>query len=728
VDTSIVLDGVKRVAPRAELITLAGEKDAANTFEHPDLVAPVHSEIDAAPEFKHTIPAMSVQCIRIGVGQQPQLSSGNPIFKDVFTADPTALAVGDTLYVYVGHDEAKDGEMFNMKEWLCYSTQDMRTWTSHGPVLRPTDFKWAVRDAWASHVTEKDGKFYFYTTVQHDKTKPGKAIGVAVSDSPTGPFVDARGSALITDDMTPSDRHWDDIDPAVFIDDDGTAWMFWGNPYLYYVRLKPNMIEIDGSIGKVDVPNYTEGPWLHKRGDIYYLTYAAFAHQGMAEKICYATAPSITGPWTYQGILTGHAKNSYTIHPAIVEFKGQWYFFYHNAALTIDGVKGALGRRSVCVEYLYYNPDGTIQPITQTVEGVSLPPKPMASESADSAALPVQAECARNPVIWADVPDIAMIRVGDTYYMSSTTMHMSPGLPIMKSKDLVNWELVGYAYDTLADNEALRLENGRNAYGAGSWASSLRYHDGTFYASTFSSTTGKTHVYTTKNIEIGPWTEVAFSPSLHDHTLFFDDDGRVYMIYGVGDIRLIELSADASGIKPGGMNRVIIPNASLVAGGRVGLPAEGSQMIKVDGKYYLFNITWPRGDMRTQIVHRADTITGPYEGRVVLRDQGRRARKHHRHARRQVVCLPVPGPRRRGPRALHRAHAMGRRLARPGRRWQGADDVGHPRRRGRTGQHRRFRRIRPTSRRPRLAAGVAVEPQPGPSSTGRSPSVPVGCV
>lgn len=229
---------------------------------------------------------------------------------------------------------------------------------------------------------------------------------------------------------------------------------------------------------------------------------------------------------------------------------------------------------------------------------------------------------ATNPVIWADVPDIAMIRVGDTYYMSSTTMHMSPGLPIMKSQDLVNWELVGYAYETLADNESLRLENGRNAYGAGSWASSLRFHDGTFYASTFSSTTNKTHIYTTKDIETGPWTETTFSPSLHDHTLFFDDDGRVYMIYGGGDIRLVELNDDVSGIKPGGVNRVIIPNASRVAGGRVGLPAEGSQMIKVHGKYYLFNITWPRGDMRTQIVHRADRIDGPYEGRVVLRDQG----------------------------------------------------------------------------------------------------------
>src|SRR5262249_13674908 len=128
---------------------------------------------------------------------------------------------------------------------------------------------------------------------------------------------------------------------------------------------------------------------------------------------------------------------------------------------------------------------------------------------------PVTAK-AQNPILWADVPDIAMIRVGDTYYMSSTTMHMSPGLPIMKSKDLVNWELASYAYDTLGDNDALTLRNGKNAYGAGSWASSLRYHDGTFYVTTFSSTVGKTHIYSTKDIEEGPWKETSFRPSLHD--------------------------------------------------------------------------------------------------------------------------------------------------------------------------------------------------------------------
>ena len=136
-----------------------------------------------------------------------------------------------------------------------------------------------------------------------------------------------------------------------------------------------------------------------------------------------------------------------------------------------------------------------------------------------------------NPILWADVPDPSVIRVGDTYYMSSTTMHMSPGLPIMKSRDLANWQMAGYAYDVLGDSDALTLQNGRNAYGRGSWASSLRYHDGTFYVSTFSQTTGKTYVFRTRDIERGPWKETSFSPALHDHSLFFDDDGRVSMIY-----------------------------------------------------------------------------------------------------------------------------------------------------------------------------------------------------
>lgn len=232
------------------------------------------------------------------------------------------------------------------------------------------------------------------------------------------------------------------------------------------------------------------------------------------------------------------------------------------------------------------------------------------------------AQQARNPIIFADVPDMSMIRVGDTYYMSSTTMHMSPGVPIMSSKDLVNWKLIGYCYDTLVNNDEMNLDNGKFTYGRGSWASCIRYHNGTFYVTTFSATSGRTHIYTTKNIEKGPWKATSFSPSLHDHSLFFDDDGRVYMIYAAGKLRLVELNADLSGIKPGTTEQVIIENASAPAGNNINLQAEGSQLFKVNDKYYLFNITWPRGGMRTVVIHRADKITGPWEGRLALQDLG----------------------------------------------------------------------------------------------------------
>jgi beta-xylosidase len=232
------------------------------------------------------------------------------------------------------------------------------------------------------------------------------------------------------------------------------------------------------------------------------------------------------------------------------------------------------------------------------------------------------AQKAKNPIIHADVPDVSMIRVGDTYYMSSTTMHMSPGLPIMSSKDLVNWKLIGYCYDTLVSNDEMNLENGKFTYGRGSWASSIRYHKGTYYVTTFSATSGKTHIYTTKNIEKGPWKAISFRPSYHDHSLFFDDDGRVYLIYGAGNLKLVELKDDLSGVKPGTTEQTIIQNASAPAGNNINLRAEGSQLFKINGKYYLFNITWPRGGMRTVVIHKADKITGPWEGRLGLQDQG----------------------------------------------------------------------------------------------------------
>lgn len=229
---------------------------------------------------------------------------------------------------------------------------------------------------------------------------------------------------------------------------------------------------------------------------------------------------------------------------------------------------------------------------------------------------------ATNPIIFADVPDMSMIRAGDTYYMSSTTMHLSPGLPIMKSKDLVNWKIVNYAYDRLAENDAINMENGQSSYGRGSWASCLNFHEGIYYASTFSATTGKTHVYSTTDIENGPWQAMSFAPAYHDHTIFFDDDGKVYMIYGAGKLHLLELHKDLSGVKPNGRNQVLIENASAPAGDSIMLGAEGSQIYKVNGKYYLFNITWPQGGIRTVVIHRSDSLDGPWEGRIGLQDLG----------------------------------------------------------------------------------------------------------
>lgn len=234
-----------------------------------------------------------------------------------------------------------------------------------------------------------------------------------------------------------------------------------------------------------------------------------------------------------------------------------------------------------------------------------------------------QTKQAINPVIHADVPDLSMIRVGNNYYMSSTTMHMSPGVPIMKSTDLINWKLIGYAYDTLVNNDEMNLVNGKSTYGRGSWASSMRYHKGTYYVSTFAATSGKTHIYSTTNIEKGPWKEITFRPDLHDHSLYFDDDGKVYMIYGNKKLTLVELKDDLSGIKENGIKQVIIEDATQPsqAVGQSGL-GEGSQLFKANGMYYLFNITWPRGGMRTVVIHRAKNLTGPWEGRIALQDLG----------------------------------------------------------------------------------------------------------
>lgn len=356
-------------------------------------------------------------CLALPVGAltaEPAPGS-NPLLRDVFTADPAPLVVGDTAYLYVGHDEAKGDEFFRMNDWRVYSSRDLKHWTSHGAIMKPTDFSWAVGEAWAAQTVQRDGRFYFYATVTHDNSHPGRAIGVAVADNPLGPFKDARGSALITDASTPGPYGWDDIDPTVLVDDDGTAWLAWGNPVLHMVRLKPNMTELDGPIETIALPNYTEGPWLSKRKGLYYLTYAAMAHQGEWEHLAYATAPNPRGSWTYGGLITGPAKNSFTIHPGLLDFKGKSYLIYHNGALTLaDGQTGATQRRSVTIEYLRYGADGGILPITQTEAGISVPPPPAAPAPTidygrSDPAVRVQQFAQGYPTAWPGTPALTSV-------------------------------------------------------------------------------------------------------------------------------------------------------------------------------------------------------------------------------------------------------------------------------------------------------------------------------
>lgn len=315
--------------------------------------------------FKLWCTVLLVGIVNVAFAQDSTLiAKGNPIFTQVYTADPAAFVYGDSVYLYTGHDVApKDKNYYEMKDWLCFSSADLVHWKTHASPLKVNDFSWAKADAWASQVIARDGKFYWYVAVEHGSI-PGKAIGVAVADKPQGPFKDALGKALITNNMTTDKKiSWDDIDPTVLIDDDGQAYLFWGNQQCYYAKLKRNMIELDGPIQKISLPNYTEAPWIHKNKSWYYLSYAT----GFPEKIAYAMSKNINGPWVYKGILNEIAGNSNTNHQSIIKFKGKWYFIYHNGGINPDG--GSY-RRSVCIDELFYQPNGEIKRIIMTSEGV----------------------------------------------------------------------------------------------------------------------------------------------------------------------------------------------------------------------------------------------------------------------------------------------------------------------------------------------------------------------
>jgi beta-xylosidase len=312
------------------------------------------------------------------VGPDPREGSGrNPIVRSRFSSDPAALVHDGRVWLYTGHDEAPSGaDQFVMRDWRLYSSDDLVHWEEHGSPISVGTFRWAVGDAWASQAIERDGRVYFYATV---RAEDGFAVGVAVAETPEGPFEDARGAPLIANPMTEGPyvngrrMDWDDIDPTVFVDDDGQAYLFWGNTVLHYAKLTQDMVALDGPIEELTVPHFTEAPWIHRYGGRYYLSYA----YGYPEQIAYATADRITGPYTFQGIVNPTVPGSPTNHQAIVTFDGAWYFFYHDARLP----GGGAFRRSVSVERMFYDDAGRIFPILQAEYGLDADPPAGAVDS-----------------------------------------------------------------------------------------------------------------------------------------------------------------------------------------------------------------------------------------------------------------------------------------------------------------------------------------------------------
>lgn len=222
----------------------------------------------------------------------------------------------------------------------------------------------------------------------------------------------------------------------------------------------------------------------------------------------------------------------------------------------------------------------------------------------------------QNPILWADLPDPDVIRVGDTYYMVSTTMFVMPGGPILKSKDLCHWELVSYIFDIIEDNDIYRLENGKHAYGKGQWATSLRYVNGIYYACFMCHDMKKTYIYYTDNIEKSGWDRYVIDGSYHDMSFLFDD-GKAYLIYGNGEIGIVGLKDDLTGIDEGGINRLLFstPTENIM------LRCEGCRAYKIKDYYYLLFIEWPAGNGRRRVVcYRSKELLGEYERRILLDD------------------------------------------------------------------------------------------------------------
>ncbi|MGW5155797.1 glycoside hydrolase family 43 protein [Nonomuraea wenchangensis] len=309
--------------------------------------------------------ALAAALLLLLLGTAPPALAGAPITTAIYTADPAALVVNDTLYLYTGHDEAPTGGTnFVMRDWHVFTSSDAATFTDQGAKLAISNFSWAGADAWAGEVERgADGKYYWYVPVNGNGAG-WMDIGVAVGDTPLGPFRDAKGGPLVSD-STPNSSPLN-IDPTVFTDDDGQVYMYWGSYYgLRAARLTSNMTSLNGSvITPSGVTNFWEAPWMFKRNGVYYLAYAANDSACSAPGyacIRYATASNPLGPWTHRGVVLDQVSST-TNHPAIIEFKGQWYMVYHNASSP----GGGNFRRSVTIDKLYFNADGTMQKVVQT--------------------------------------------------------------------------------------------------------------------------------------------------------------------------------------------------------------------------------------------------------------------------------------------------------------------------------------------------------------------------
>ena len=296
---------------------------------------------------KKTLLSLTATLAALTAAAQPALNM--PIIQTKYTADPAPYVHGDTVYLYTTHDE-DDAEGFKMKDWLLYTSTDMVNWQDHGAVASLRDFKWYKEQngAWAAQVIARNGKWYMYCPIH------GHGIGVLVADSPYGPFRDPLGKPLIW-----RQGNWTDIDPTVWIDTDGRAYMYWGNPHTYCVELADDMISTKGEIMTMaPIADYQEGPWFWRRGDWYYLAYASTC---CPEGIGYAMSKSPTGPWEHKGHIMDHTPRTRGNHPGIIEYKGRWYCFGLNYDIFRLQTSRHAERRSVSAAEMTYNPDGTIQ-------------------------------------------------------------------------------------------------------------------------------------------------------------------------------------------------------------------------------------------------------------------------------------------------------------------------------------------------------------------------------